>query len=331
MTNLLEALSGETGIRALDLRRIMSGAPLRYKHYTIPKRGRGVRRIAQPAREVKLLQRALVKVLLTSLPVHRCATAYRVGLSIRDNANAHAGDGPILKLDLRNFFPSLKASDWVAYCNKTKCLTNTEEIHLTSCLLFHRRPGIRFLRLAIGAPSSPMLSNILMYDIDTRIFEAVAGNFVTYTRYADDMTFSAPRTGFLTGVMSKVAKIIRETRTPSLDINGDKTTFVTTKYHRTVTGLTLTNDGKVTIGREKKRKISAEVHYALNDKLNPADLQILAGMLAYVKAVEPTFLEWLQNKYGADIVRTIQGMVLLGTKLPRHDPPLAPIVGERQI
>jgi RNA-directed DNA polymerase len=52
-----------------------------------------------------------------------------------------------------------------------------------------------------------MLSNILMHGIYDRIFAAVASDYVTYTRYADDMTFSAPRTGFLTGMMSAVAKI----------------------------------------------------------------------------------------------------------------------------
>src|SRR5690348_5091683 len=115
MTALLERLSAETGLRALDVQRIATSAPVRYKFYSIPKRSGGLRRIAQPAREVKALQRALQKILLDDLPVHQCAKAYRKGLSIRDNAMAHAENGPILKLDLQEFFPSLKSSDWVAY------------------------------------------------------------------------------------------------------------------------------------------------------------------------------------------------------------------------
>lgn len=323
MTKILEALSVETGMRSLDLQRIMMSAPLRYKFYSIPKRSGGLRRIAQPAREVKTLQRALQKILLNDLPIHKCATAYREGISIRDNAAAHAENGPILKLDLQSFFPSLKASDWAMYCRSTGCLTDHDDIVLTSHLLFHREPGARTLRLAVGAPSSPILSNLLMHEIDLQIFSAVSGDYVTYTRYADDMTFSAPRTGFLTGVMSKVAKIIRTTKSPSLSINNSKTTYVTKKYHRTVTGLTLTNDNKVTIGRSKKRKISASVHYAMLGKLDKSELQVLSGMLAYVNAVEPAFLDSLRRKYGADTVAMIQRVVLRGTKVEPHIPPLA--------
>ena len=167
-----------------------------------------------------------------------------------------------------------------------------------------------------------MLSNVLMFDMDVRIFEDVAESFVTYTRYADDMTFSALRTGFMTGVMSKVAKVLRESSSPNLSLNPDKTVYVTTKYRRTVTGLTLANDGRVTIGREKKRIISAGVHRASLSQLGSTELQLLAGMLAYVNSVEPAFIDVLRKKYGAGIISEIQTHVVK-RKLAPHLPPLA--------
>ena len=315
MSEIVRLLSVETGLTDSAVRRIMTSAPVRYKEYLIPKRSGGMRKIAQPAREVKLVQRAFISTFLTTLPIHQSATAYRAGLSIRDNATPHIGHGPILKMDLRDFFPSIRRQDWVSYCRDSGCLQSEEDVHLTASLLFHRQSGHRLFRLAIGAPSSPMLSNILMFDFDTRITELVANDRVAYTRYADDLTFSAPRTGFLNGVIKDVARTIRGLRYPKLEINPEKTTFVTSKYHRSVTGLTITNDGRVTIGRESKRRIHAAVHQALLSRLSSDELQVLAGSLAYANSVEPEFLSVLRRRYGNDIVIYIQQHVVLGHQI----------------
>jgi hypothetical protein len=93
MSEIVRLLSVETGLPDSTVRRIMTSAPVRYKEYLIAKRSGGTRQIAQPAREVKLLQRAFVSTFLSSLPIHQCATAYRAGLSIRDNAAPHIGHG----------------------------------------------------------------------------------------------------------------------------------------------------------------------------------------------------------------------------------------------
>jgi RNA-directed DNA polymerase len=306
MRDIARILAIETGLREEIVRRIMVTAPVRYKTYTIPKRNGKPRLISQPAREVKLLQRALVEVLLKPLPIHPCATAYRTGLSIVDNARPHAGHRPIIKMDLKEFFPSIRGGDWVAYCKDTGCLVDEGDIGLTTSLLFQRRRGSHLLQLAIGAPSSPMISNLLMHEFDKRVLAAVSRDRVAYTRYADDMTFSAPRTGYLTGVIKAVATVIRQIAYPKLDINSDKTTYITTKYHRTVTGLTLANDGRVTIGRDQKRGLRAAVHHALTGKASRQEVEALAGMLAYVNAVEPQYLEVLRGKYGEGAMARIQ-------------------------
>lgn len=312
MSEVVRTLSIETGLPDSTVRKIMTSAPVRYKEYLIPKRSGGMRQIAQPAREVKLLQRAFISNFLVFLPIHQSATAYRVGLSIRDNAAPHIGHGPILKLDFRDFFPSIRSQDWVSYCRDSGCLGTEEDMHLTASLLFQRQSGHRLLRLAIGAPSSPMLSNILMFNFDKRITELVAKDRVIYTRYADDLTFSAPRVGFLNGVIRTVAVTMRTLKYPKLEINAEKTTLITSKYRRTVTGLTITNDDRVTIGRESKRKLHAAVHQALLLRLSSEELQVLAGTLAYVNSVEPEFLSVLRCRYGDDIIAFIQRHVILG-------------------
>jgi hypothetical protein len=106
-------------------------------------------------------------------------------------------------------------------------------------------------------------------------------------------------------VQSAVARIIREQAYPKLEINSDKTTYATQKYHRSVTGLTLANDGRVTLGRDRKRLIRAQVHRASLGLLSREDLVKLAGMLAFVHAVEPDYLNALVNVYGSQAVNAI--------------------------
>jgi retron-type reverse transcriptase len=306
MSGIAQRLAVETGLLEHAVRKIMLRAPVRYKDYPIPKRNGGTRQISQPAREVKLVQRALVTILISGLPVHEAATAYRPGASIRDNAGRHAGFRQILKLDFENFFPSIKDRDWLHYCITTGCLSSEEDIALTTSLLFRREKGLSRLRLAIGAPSSPSLSNALMFDFDKLVSERLSGENVIYSRYADDLTFSAPRTGYFKNVERVVKSALREIEYPRLKINQEKTTFVTTKFHRFVTGLTLANDGRVTIGRERKRRIRAEVHHFCLGKLDEDQVLRLSGTLAFVNAVEPAFLTVLDAKYGAAAIRSLQ-------------------------
>lgn len=306
MGKIVEALAVETGMDVALVARIMRSAPVRYKTYRIPKRTTGFREISQPAVEVKALQRGLIEILLRNLPMHHAATAYRVGMSIKDNAMRHAGNGPILKMDFKDFFPSIKPRDWSAYCKQNGVLSDSVDIHLTSLLLFQRPKGSSVLRLAIGAPSSPFLSNALMFDFDQAIAEAVAKDHVIYTRYADDLTFSAPRTGHLVNVEKIVRATLRALQYPRLAVNDDKTTRVTRKYGRKITGLTLTNDGKVSIGHERKRLIRAAVHHAALGKLSPASLGELKGLLGFANSAEPQFINTLRQRYGAELIQRIQ-------------------------
>ena len=306
MSSLVTMLSVHSGLREPEVWRVLLTAPVRYKHYTIPKRNKEPRSIAQPARELKLLQRIFVDLVLSKLPVHSSATAYRKGMSTRSNAAPHAGHGPIIKMDLTNFFPSIRKVDWVRYCQRHGCIEGMEEINLSANLLFHKQPGSSVLRLAIGAPSSPILSNILMFDFDQLISERVSEDHVVYTRYADDMTFSARRTGFLVNVPSVVSRTLRGMRHPRLKINNEKTTYITPKYGRSVTGLTLANDGRVTVGRDFKRQLRAAIHKASLSLMTSEQLRSLAGNLAYAKSAEPEFFNSLVIKYGEEVIKNIQ-------------------------
>jgi RNA-directed DNA polymerase len=304
MSELLHILSADTGLAESDLIRIIESAPRRYKTFFIPKRSGGLREIAQPARELKLLQRVLMQRVINFLPVHPAARAYRSGLSIRDNALPHAGDKPILKMDFVDFFPSIRSLDWERYCHDNKILSN-EDLTISSSILFRRLKGERVFKLSIGAPSSPALSNVLMYEFDKRVWAESEKRKINYTRYADDLTFSGQRAGMLRDMIGEVGRITRRIEYPSLRVNVDKTTFITSSRRRTVTGVILTNDGKLSLGRDRKRLISSKIHYASLGKLDAEQTQELAGQLAFANVVEPDFIARLEHRYG-DVINRVQ-------------------------
>jgi RNA-directed DNA polymerase len=304
VSKIVKFLAQATGLRPQDILAIIHQAPVSYKRYAIPKRTGGQRLIAQPAKEVKKLQR-LLAMRLSALPIHEAATAYVRGRSIKDNAERHASNGPIMKFDFKEFFPSIRDRDWRAYCVKMGVFSEAEDVYLSSKLFFTRAPGSTILRLAIGAPSSPWLSNVLMYEFDKLISDQMAKDKVVYSRYADDLTFSAPRTGFLNHVERSLRIAVKNNQNPKLTINEEKTVLSTSKYRRVVTGLVLANDGRVTIGRERKRNIRAALHQAFLGKLDAEESGRLAGLIAYVKGVEPTYFEELTLRYGADLIEKL--------------------------
>jgi hypothetical protein len=303
-SRLIPLLIQDTGLAEHDIYRIVSNAPVRYKIFQIPKRNGGARVISQPARELKALQRVIVDRVLSACPVHSAAMAYRPGTSIKLNAAAHVNNGSILKFDFKDFFPSITSGDWQAYCKRFSVFDDDEDISISTNILFQRYG--RQLRLAIGAPSSPCLSNVLMYDFDTRITQLVSSDRVAYTRYADDLTFSAPRTGFLTVVKPCLQQVIREIKSPSLAINEEKTVLATKKYKRMVTGLILTNDNKVSIGHRRKREIRAALHEFSYGRLNSSQQARLAGNLAFINDVEPNFLVRLKMKFGDELIHRLK-------------------------
>jgi RNA-directed DNA polymerase len=308
MSELVKLLLTESGLNHADLLRLIVSAPKRYKVFSIKKRSGGTREIAQPARELKALQRIIVENLLVKLPVHDTARAYRKGASILDNARPHASSGPILKMDFKDFFPSIKSRDWEAYCSVGGILSE-EDRELSSLILFRRAKGEHILKLSIGAPSSPVLCNILLYQFDSIVAAEANQRGISYTRYADDLTFSQQRIGMLKDMTGIVEKAVREIAFPRLTINEEKTTFITASRRRVVTGVTLGNGGGIGLGHDRKRLLHAQVHHAALGKLSPEEMVHLAGQLAFANVIEPQFLEKLAVKYGIEIIKRIQKSV----------------------
>lgn len=302
---LIELLIRELRVSEREVLHLIATAPERYKVYTIPKKRGGRREIAHPARELKVAQRAIMREYLSKLPVHDAAFGYVKGRSIKDNAEFHAGNGPILKYDFEDFFPSITEFAWISYCERHNVFGKEDAIR-SGRILFRRPKGGRILRLSIGAPSSPMLSNILLYDFDSAVSELVGAHKIKYSRYADDLTFSAPRTGFLNQVDRIVRGVISKSKSPKLKINESKTVLATTKVRRRVTGLILNLTGGVSIGRENKRIIRACIDHFAKGEFDVSKVPTLAGHLSHIWNVERDFYRRLEIVYGKDVLVRIK-------------------------
>lgn len=303
---ILADLSKKLVIDTEELKVFINTAPYRYKVYSIPKRnGKGVRIIAQPTDVLKVMQRMVLESFLSSLPIHECATAYRNGIGIKDNAEAHARNQYLLKMDFSDFFPSMGPDDLIAHIKKHKGLISREDTYAVKKLFFWARKKDPTHRLSIGAPSSPFISNTLLYEFDCMIQAQCLGLGITYTRYADDLTFTTNSKGVLFGVPEIVTSICKKIEYPSLKVNIEKTVVSSKRNNRHVTGLVISNDNKVSLGRGRKRYIRSLIHkYSLGGMPND-EVLALKGLLSFAKHIEPDFYQATIKKYGLVVLGSI--------------------------
>jgi RNA-directed DNA polymerase len=295
---LLAELHNKSGVSEVKLRWLQTHASILYKTYQINKRSGGKRTIEQPTKEIKVIQRWISRKILGNLPISSCATAYHKGASIKLNARAHRKSRFTIRLDFKDFFPSFRRSGIEKFLiNHTKL----DHEDITFCLDFF----CRYDSLAVGAPSSPHLTNVLMYQIDELILEYCKPNNLIYTRYADDMFISSYVASNLHEIESRIVDVIEMYPYAKLKLNSEKTIHLSRKYRRSITGLIITPDGRISIGRDKKRVIKALVHKFKLDTIEPENKARTRGLVAFASDVEPSFLISLQAKYGDEIIERI--------------------------
>ena len=299
MSDIVRQIKRHFAFSDREFFRYVRTAPFRYKTYTIPKRSGGFREISQPAKDLKSIQRyVLAKFILPNLEFHECATAYRKKHNIADNARPHLENQFLLKMDFKDFFPSIKAVDFSEYILNRSIVASMDEAVILGRIFFKNTNGE--LRLSIGSPGSPPISNALMMDFDHQISSMCKSSDISFTRYSDDLTFSSDVKGILFGVPNQVQEVLERMPRPKLLINAEKTKFSSKKFNRHVTGITITNDGLMSLGRETKRMVRSKVFNAPN--MQPKELQRLRGYLSYAKQIEPSFVTKLWEKYSTQMI-----------------------------
>ncbi len=299
---IIERIEKETGVSTDKLLQIVRSASHRYRTYRISKRTRGFRVINHPTPELKFLQRWLNRNIFSQLPVHDAAFAYKRGVGITNNARLHYKNNYLLKIDFSNFFPSLKRKDvkTVLESHLADIMPDLEE-DIGIILDIVCKEGA----LTIGAPSSPVLSNALLYDFDCFVSTLCVKEQVTYSRYADDLYTSTNQQDKLAKILTAIRQNLQERSSPKLIINKEKTVFTSRKRRRVATGIVLTPDGHLSIGRDKKREIRTLIYLYSTNNLSPDKVSYLKGYLAFAISIEPEFIARVRQKYGENIISQV--------------------------
>ena len=235
----------------------------RYKTFTIRKKNGGERTIHAPVKGLKTILHSLNYILQCIHSPHKAATGFVIGKSIVDNAKKHAGSNYVFNTDLKDFFFSFdRIQVKMALMKAPFNLTGEKEelAFLIACLCTHplEIDGKVINVLPQGSPTSPTLTNILCEKLDRRL-TGLANRFgATYTRYADDITFSSQHSIYKDDVFrSELERIIRENNLfkfkdnkelvigPQLKINEKKTRLQKAGYKQEVTGLVVNDNVNV--------------------------------------------------------------------------------------
>jgi RNA-directed DNA polymerase len=267
----VKALALAIGVPVAELRFLSYERALsrisHYQRFLIPKKSGGTRQISAPMPRLKRAQYWILDNILAKVPVHEAAHGFVPGRSILTNAAPHAGREIVVNLDLKDFFPTLSwrrvrgkfqglgYSGAVATVLALICTEpDADEVELDGQRLFVRK-GPR--RLPQGAPTSPALTNLVCLRLDKRLAGLAAKLGFTYTRYADDMTFSASgEAAEKTGTLLKAVQAI--VAAEGFAIHPGKTRIMRSHRRQEVTGLTV-ND-RVGVPRDTLRRFRALLH-----------------------------------------------------------------------
>src|SRR5262249_54566601 len=274
---------------------------IHYVHFTVPKRSGGVRRLSAPHRKLAAAQGWVLREVLDKLPVEPPAHGFVSGRSIVTNAAPRAAKAVLVTLDLEGFFPSIT---WVRVRSVFQRLGYSGQVATILALLCTECPrepvsyagqiywvatGPR--GLPQGACTSPALSNQVARRLDKRLGGLAKKLNLTYTRYADDLSFSGDaafneKVGYL---MARVRHIAEE---DGFVVNERKSRVLRPNAAQTVTGLVV--NAKPSVRREELRRLRAILHRAKKEGLDaqnregrPHFREWLRGKIAFVKMVRP--------------------------------------------
>lgn len=258
-------------LRYLSYHRVVSEVS-HYQRFYMPKKSGGERLISAPMPKLKEVQHWLLEHVLYAVPVHEAAHGFVRDRSIVTNAQQHCGKDIVINMDLKDFFPSvsyrrvrglfqaLGYSGQVASVLGLLCTEAETQEHVLDGKTYYIATSER--RLPQGAPTSPAITNILCHRLDRRLDGMARKLGFTFTRYADDITFSGSGEAVkhLTKILWRSRKIIES---ESFTIHPEKLRIMRKGQHQEVTGLTVNQ--KPQVPRENMRRFRALLHQVERD------------------------------------------------------------------
>lgn len=257
-----------------------------------------MREITAPNPALKLRQRWILDHILLKLKVSDHAHGFVKNRSIKTNAEPHSTHDYALCMDIEDFFPSIK-EDSVKQVFTRAGYSRQAAVALADMCCYQ---GV----LPQGAPTSPALANLVFFQEDEQLALLAKQNHATYSRYADDLTFSSNIP--LNNISTTVNQILLKN---GFRLNQSKTKEFIPGQPKRITGLIVQN-GLIHVPRKFKRELKQEIYYCkkfgvvLHLENRKATKVInyreyLYGKAYYVKMIEPKlgeqFLKELDEIY----------------------------------
>jgi retron-type reverse transcriptase len=283
-----------------------------YQRFHIPKKSGGLRLISAPMPRLKRAQLWVLREVLEKVPVHEAAHGFHRGRSILSNAAPHVGADVVVNMDLQDFFPTVSYrrirglfrkpgySEHVATCFALLCSEPDVDAVVLDERTYYVARGERFLPQ--GAPTSPAITNLLCRRLDARLTKVAGQLGFHYTRYADDLTFSARGEA-----AADVGRMLRRARyivgQEDFLVHPDKTRVLRRGRRQEVTGLVVNQ--RVNVSRPLLRRFRATLFQIHKDGpegkrwgSSPDVLGAIRGFANFVAMVDAArgkvFLEQVQ-------------------------------------
>lgn len=291
-----------------------------YREFFIPKKTGGWRRIDAPEDDLKNALYELKGILEKDFGAlyHTSAFAYVKKRCTVDCVKRHQSNHSrwFAKFDLHDFFGSTTL-DFV--------MSMFERVFPFGDIMAHggREELRKALELAFlngglpqGTPLSPTITNVMMIPVDFTLSKALRnfnGNSFVYTRYADDFIVSSQYDFKVGEVEELIVNTLKGFSAP-FTLNQEKTRYGSSAGRNWNLGVMLNSENRITIGYKKKKRFQAALASYVMDNKNgkpwdKADVQVLAGYMAYYKMVEGNSIDELIKKVGDKFSVNIKEMV----------------------
>lgn len=277
----------------------------------------------QCSARLKVIHTFLSRFVFNEMPVRKdIVFSYQRDVNITNAVRPHCKSEFIFKTDISNFFPSISAktvSNMLSkYCLNIRTV-DAEEVRdnidriVYLCTIDNRLP--------VGFSCSPSISNFCFYDYDNIIEAYCNEKGYIYSRYSDDLIISSQDEIDKNLIAGDLSAILSSDAFLKLSINHKKTKIITKKYERKILGISILNDGKMTISRATKTDIEVKLHLLKTDRKKLIDytgmdemasILSIAGVLSQINNIDRDYLFHLRKKYGNAIIsKLIRGKDLL--------------------
>jgi len=293
-------------------------ALVHYHRYGIPKKTGGIRCISAPKPLLAQAQRWVLQNILSKLVAEEAAHGCVAKRSIVSNALPHVQRAVVVNMDLKDFFPSvtfrrvkglfgtLGYNEHVATLLALLCTEPSRVEGQLDGKLFHIALSER--RLPQGACTSPAITNAICRTLDKRLRGLAARHGAAYTRYADDLTFSAQDPKAIGPLLKSVRAILKD---EGFAEHEEKTRVMRPSRRQEVTGVVVNQ--KVSLARAEWRELRAIVHNVAKHGLESQNREglpnfeaHLRGRIAFVHMVDPKRAVALKAKLDAALGKSTQ-------------------------